>query len=248
MLSENEQMKINRDQADFSLLAEPRHIRIRFRKVGDLQYISHLDLQRTMHRILTRSGIPVWYTKGFNPHIKLVFSTPLSIGVQSECEMLDIRIEREMSCEEIKDRLNRQVTHELQILDVYEPPTKFSDYVWAAYEAEIGAESLSAQTADRMKSILSAPVCMAKKTTKTGEKEFDLIPQIRSFEARYDEKTETIKLQMILNVSNENYLNPLLLLELLCEQCQIDRQKEESFWESVVRTEAFCEDATTPFR
>lgn len=53
-------------------------VRLKFRKVGDLQYISHLDLQRTFNRVIKRSGIPVWYTQGFNPHMKLVFSSPLS--------------------------------------------------------------------------------------------------------------------------------------------------------------------------
>jgi radical SAM-linked protein len=248
VLSENNQVKACYSKKDRPLLSEPIGVRIRFRKVGDLQYISHLDLQRTMHRILSRAGIPVWYTKGFNPHIKLVFSTPLSIGMQSECEMLDIRIEREISCEEIKALLNREVTEEMEILDVYVPDTKFSDYVWSKYEIEVGSYGLSSQIADKMNELVSRPTWMAIKTTKSGEKEFNMIPQIHSFTACYKEETKTIKISAVLNVSSESYLNPTILLDELCKVCKIDQKNEEEFGVTITRADAFREDGTTPFR
>ena len=59
-------------------------MRIKFRKIGRLKYISHLDLQRTFSTGLIRAGIPVWYSKGFNPHPKLVFALTVSVGAESE--------------------------------------------------------------------------------------------------------------------------------------------------------------------
>jgi radical SAM-linked protein len=177
-----------------------------------------------------------------------VFSTPLSIGMQSECEMLDIRIEREISCEEIRDLLNREVTDEMRILEVYVPETKFSDYVWSAYEIEIGSAGLSAATAEKMNSLTSQSAWTVIKTTKTGEKEFDMIPQIRSFGASYCAESDTVKISTVLNVSSDNYLNPTLLLDELCRACEIDQNNEEDFWVTITRVGAFCEDGTTPFR
>ena len=58
-------------------------------------YISLLDLQRVMHRALKRSGLPVWYTKGFNPHIYLAFSCPLALGQESLCESCEVKTELE---------------------------------------------------------------------------------------------------------------------------------------------------------
>ena len=81
--------------AEYPILEAPKTVRIRFRKVGDLQYISHLDLQRTFSRILVRAKIPMWYTKGFNPHAKVIFGLPLSVGTESECEFIDLRLERD---------------------------------------------------------------------------------------------------------------------------------------------------------
>lgn len=248
MLPEINQIKTWETKSQRPLLDEIRTVRIRFRKVGDLQYISHLDLQRTVHRILSRAGIPVWYTKGFNPHIKIVFSVPLSIGMQSECEMLDLRIEREISCDEIKDLLNREVTDEMRILDVYVPNTKFSDYVWSEYQIEIGGTQISSRLADKMNRLLTSSELMAKKTTKSGEKEFNMIPLVRSFTAFYDENTKSVKLQTVLNVSSENYLNPAILLDKLFEECEIDKNKQDSLWYTIMRTEAFLEDGTTVFR
>ena len=70
-------------------------IRFEFTKKDGLKYISHLDLQRAVSRIIKRSGIPIRYTEGFNPHQKMVFALPLSVGSESECELLDIYIRHE---------------------------------------------------------------------------------------------------------------------------------------------------------
>lgn len=55
-------------------------IRVWFTKTGEASYISLLDLQRVMQRALKRSGLPVWYTLGFNHHIYMTFAAPLSLG------------------------------------------------------------------------------------------------------------------------------------------------------------------------
>ena len=68
-----------------------REVRLRFSKTGRLKYISHLDINRAMSRALKRAGIPLWYTEGFNPHPYMSFSLPLSLGVESLCESVDLR-------------------------------------------------------------------------------------------------------------------------------------------------------------
>ena len=95
------------------MLEKPVFIHFKLVKKGSLQFISHLDLHRTVNRALIRAGIPAWYTKGFNPHTKLVFATPLSIGSQSICEYLDIRVEREIAPAVAMERLNAELSDEL---------------------------------------------------------------------------------------------------------------------------------------
>ncbi|MCQ4950886.1 TIGR03936 family radical SAM-associated protein, partial [Bittarella massiliensis (ex Durand et al. 2017)] len=79
-------------------------------------YISHLDLVRCMARALKRSGLPVWYTQGFNPHIYLTFTLPLSLGQESECEIMQFRLVEELPLNEVKDRLNAALPAGLQVL------------------------------------------------------------------------------------------------------------------------------------
>ena len=58
-------------------------VRIWFSKKGEASYISLLDLQRVMGRAIKRSGVPAWYTQGFNPHIYMTFACPLPLGQES---------------------------------------------------------------------------------------------------------------------------------------------------------------------
>ena len=79
-------------------------VRIRFSKTGRARYISHLDLNRTMTRAVRRAGLPIWYTEGFNPKPKITFAAPLSIGTESMCEFMDIRLTEKMPAEEAMRR------------------------------------------------------------------------------------------------------------------------------------------------
>lgn len=245
MLPENQSLKACYRRKEWPPLDTPINVRIKFRKVGDLQYISHLDLQRTLHRVLVRAGIPMWYTKGFNPHAKIVFSTPLSVGAQSECEMVDIRIDRNMPCEEIKRLLNLEVTDELKILDVYIPTTKFSEIAWARYQIHIHENGVD-KALDTIKEITEEKHITALKKTKSGEREVDILPYIRSFSSKLSDAGEDIFIDTVLNITQDNYVNPELLITAIKERTQI-LSSDDSYY-SITRTETYFEDGTTVFR
>ena len=63
--------------------------------MNEASYISLLDMKRVMQRVLKRSGLPVWHTLGFNPHIYMTFACPLSLGQESRCECVDVKTEAE---------------------------------------------------------------------------------------------------------------------------------------------------------
>lgn len=209
MLSQSEE-KINPNANRFT-------VRLQFVKKGNLQYISHLDLQRTFNRVIKRSGIPAWYTKGFNPHMKLVFSLPLSIGTQSCCEYLDLQIEGDVTCDEILSRLNREVTDELRIIRAYIPQTKFADIAWADYEYEILDENASALLAEKIKGLFSLPEINMTKNTKSGEKEINIIPLIKSFDVCFDSEKGAIFMKARLAASSTEFLNPEMLMGAMKE-------------------------------
>lgn len=233
---------------EYAPLDTPITMRIRFRKVGDLQYISHLDLQRTVQRILVRAGVPVWYTKGFNPHMKIVFSTPLSIGAESICEMLDVRLDGDISCTEMVACLNEQVTDELRILDAYIPKTKFSDIVWSKYEIAVQTPLLTSSTVDTLYKALGSAELLATKKTKSGEKTVNAIPLMRDFHAEFDEALGKLQIKTLLRADGEFYLNPELFLLALHDACGILSGEENETQYSILRIENYLEDGTTVFR
>ena len=194
------------------MLDEPKVVRIKFCKTGNLQFISHLDLQRTFHRILVRAGIPMWYTKGFNPHAKLVFGAPLSVGCESMCEMADLRIERKITFEEIKNQLNAQLTDEMYVLDVYKPESKFADIAYADYTVTINTSKANEALKNSIVSLFASPVNMIKRT-KSGEKEVDITKFIKKLDVNaLDGK---IVINTILSAGSTENLNPEYLINAM---------------------------------
>ena len=75
--------------------------RVLFEKTGNAVWISHLDLMRLFQRAFKRAGLPLTHTKGFNPRPSVSIALPLSVGVESACELLDFELDGEQfSCEE----------------------------------------------------------------------------------------------------------------------------------------------------
>ena len=241
MLQENRKMTRAERLRALPPIDAPITVRLKFAKVGSMQYISHLDLQRSFNRILVRSGLPVWYSKGFNPHIKLVFSTPLSVGTQSECEFLDIRLDREMPCDQIKELLNAEMTDELYIKKVYIPKTKFSDIAFCEYEYEIFCDGASVDLAESLDKLFSqSPLNMIKKT-KSGEKEIDVVPLINSKLVWFDRNSGTLRIRAVLNATTENFLNPEMLITAAKEKLGVLSGDISKEWYSIIRKRSLTE-------
>lgn len=216
-------------------------VRLKFKKVGNLQYISHLDLQRTFNRVIKRSGIPVWYTKGFNPHMKLVFSSPLSIGSESVCEYLDLSMQGDISCEEIMERLNRELTDELCIVDAYIAERKFIDIAWADYVCEIFCEGLSDSLAKDVEKLFSTSPLNMIKSTKSGDKEIDIVPLIKKVEASFDDATGVLVIKARLSASSTSFLNPEMLISAMKQNLSVLSGDPSHEWYAIMREALFDE-------
>ena len=88
------------------LLEQPQKVRLFFTKLDRAKYISHLDMNRCMSRALKRSGLPVWYTGGFNPHMYLTFPLPLSLGCESVYECVDLKMTQKVDFNTIAQKVN----------------------------------------------------------------------------------------------------------------------------------------------
>lgn len=192
----------------------PIVLRVKFKKVGNLQYISHLDLVRTMHKIIVRAKLPLWYTEGFNPKPKMVFAAPLSIGTESVCEYMDVRLTERMSEAEALSRLNKNVTEEMQVLEAYYPTSKLTDLKWLSYSISIKTNGASDALAKLCEAyLLGERVEVSKKTKSKELSVVDIRPLIKRARVVFD--GEHLSVSCVLSADPSAFLNPEYIVKAL---------------------------------
>ena len=155
-----------------------KNVRIWFEKKGAARYISHLDLTRNMARGLKLSGLPVWYTEGFNPRIYMTYAMPLSLGVCGERECMDIRLTEDVPLEDIAPRLNAHLPAGLQALEATEPVDKFEDIQYGAYQLFLEGDPAALE--EQLHTLFQREEVLVLKHTKKGDKEFDIKPDFQN--------------------------------------------------------------------
>ncbi|MBQ7740136.1 MAG: DUF2344 domain-containing protein [Eubacterium sp.] len=205
-----------------------REIRLRFSKTGQAKYISHLDTNRAFSRAFARAGIELWYTEGFNPHAYMSFSLPLSLGVESLCENVDIRILGDMSNEEVKKRMNATLPEGLRIVDVYDDfldchEIVYSDYVYKL-EFKDNEEALK-----RIKELLDSEEIIALKKGKKGKRRILNETNIKEFIVKYNISIRNgqIVLNIRLLAGQDKNLNPSLLFDSIIRGIDMDYEYKE---------------------
>ena len=196
----------------------PIVLRIKFKKVGNLKYVSHLDLVRTMHKIIVRSKLPLWYTEGFNPKPKMVFAAPLSIGTESLVEFMDLRLVERIDPALAISALNANMTDELVVLDAYYPETKLTDLKWLSYVITLNTVGASPELAERVNEALRADAMPVAKKQKP-EDAVDIKPLIRFASAVYD--AGNIRIDCTLSADASSFLNPEYLVKYLRAACGV---------------------------
>ena len=191
-------------------------VRILFTKTGDLQYISHLDLHRAFTRMLVRAGVPLWYSEGYSPHPRLAFATPLSVGAESEYELVDVNIvgDAETLNPAALFALLRD-THipGLTVKDLYLPTRPFSAITHADYTIRFRTAGADAALAARCAEALASSPLVVLKRTKKGERDVDISPQIRSVRAAFENGEVVIRARLA--ADSANFLNPEYLVKIL---------------------------------
>lgn len=207
-------------------------IRIWFTKTGEASYISLLDLQRVMHRAMKRSGLPVWYTLGFNPHIYLTFACPLPLGQESLTECVDCKTEQDNpNYEEWRRKLNNVMPHGIEVSRVEAAGMKaenigFSRYVVTSHDARM-PEAL--QKYNAMES------AVVKKKSKRGMRDIELKQYIPVVSPAICE--DGCRFELLLPASDSLNLNPSLLLNFIQENFGISAVSSD-----ILRTQLFTKN------
>ena len=185
----------------------PIRLRFRFRKVGRLRYISHLELVRTVSKAATRAGIPCWFTQGFNPVPKIVFGTPMSVGMESECEFVELRLTERVNPGDALTALNAATPAELTFFEAYYPENKLTDQCYAAYEVLVRTERNVEQLAAAFRALLADPTLTCRNLTHGKASERVVGRQTGDAEVEVTVE-HTLRLKMTLGTSQGEFLNP----------------------------------------
>ena len=205
---------------------------IKFTKGEDIKFIGHLDLMRTIQRIIRRSGIKIEYSKGFNPHMALSIAQPLSVGVYSDGEYLDLVLTEEMKEEEVIAALNAAAPYTIKFLHANSVEiiqnVKRLPQAMALLDAARYIIKLKLSSEDKVEEQVAAALNeenweMMKKSKK-GEKLADIKPLVKEFKF-WIKDDELIVNALIATGSRENLSADLLATFLKTKVSNIDKER-----------------------
>lgn len=208
--------------------------RLLFEKTGKAVWISHLDLMRLFQRAFKRAGLPLTHTQGYNPRPSVSIALPLSVGIESCCELLDFELDGvQVSDKDILTRLNRALVDGVRVLEVYQDGKKIKHLSYLRccialnYDQDIPdfAES-------EIKALFTNAELIVSKKSKNGVQDINTCPMIQSFEVSRDGDRHII-IEATVCCQNPS-LNPALLVSAVekylphlkpdfstCKRCEI---------------------------
>lgn len=190
-------------------VATSTRFRVVFAKGASMRFLSHLDLMRTWERTLRRSALPLAFTQGHHPHIKMSFGPPLPLGFRSRAEVFDLELTRPPGVD-LAERLNAVLPDGLQVVEfrpiLFKTPSLMSQLEGASYRvrfpgsylAEAGIDpAVLAQTLDeRVHRLLSQEVVVVRRQNEDKVREFDARPCIVALQVGTDEPPAVLDLDL----------------------------------------------------
>ena len=191
-----------------------------FEKGERIRHIGHLDIQRSVQRGLRRSGLPVAYSQGFNPHILITFASALSTGACGKREIMDVTMAGDVEAEEFLEKMNRAMPPEMQLKEARavdnKHPSLMGMVAAADYDLLIRDEAQGEKLAAALPEMMKKDQIMAMRKTKTKLAECDIKPLIYSLYA--EKKDGKTHLRVMMTLTERESCKPQMLLEALKAQ------------------------------
>ncbi len=214
-------------------------IRMKFTKTGRAKYISHLDLMRCFQRCIRRAELPIAYSEGFHPHMQIVFAAALSLGFESDYEVIELGLSEELPFEEVRSRMQAVLPEGIDISSCYAPKHKMGQIAYAEYEVALGCDD-----ADKLlmqwKEFVSQDKIVVEKKTKRGFREIDLKELTECLSEKTSENALVLNLR--LPAGSTVNVNPSLLID------EFGKREQVSFdFPKYCRKKLLCTEKTEFF-
>jgi radical SAM-linked protein len=155
-----------------------QRLRIRFSRGEELKFISHLDIIRLWERALRRAHIALAYSEGFSPHPRISLAAPLSVGITSDVELMDVVLAGQVSPHWLVSAVNQQLPPAMQVLEVYPiapgVPALQAQVRFAQYEVDIETEKGAEEIEAAISGTLSLKHLPWYHMRDTGRRSYDL--------------------------------------------------------------------------
>lgn len=191
-------------------------LRIKFRKYGPIRFIGHLDVMRFFQKAIRRAGLDVAYSQGFSPHQIMSFAQPLSVGLESNGEYMDIEVHSIVSCEDTRNRLNAASAPGIEVVSVKILPDKagnaMASVAAASYSVSFreGREAHFDVKAAVIRLLAKEQILITKEGKKGREnRQVDIKPGI------YELKWEENRFHMLVDASSAGNIKPIQIVEAL---------------------------------
>lgn len=203
-------------------------MRIKFIKVGDMIYISHLDVQRLLQRAFRRANVELAFSQGFNPHPKMSYGNALALGVESYGEYVDIEIKDDIGSQELMDIINKQLPDGMQFEKCIEleggERALAANIMFGDYEFEIeNINKLDEETVlknlEKLKN--SESILTTRRNKKKKIVEVDIRPLIKTIDIKKADN-EKIVVSSILATGSKQNLNTNVFVPKLLEYLDIE--------------------------
>ncbi|MDR1774421.1 MAG: TIGR03936 family radical SAM-associated protein [Clostridioides sp.] len=198
-------------------------IRAKFKKEGDMIFISHLDLQRLLQRAFRRAGIDLAYSEGFNPHPKMSYGNALALGTESQGEYVDIEIKDDITPEEFIEQISKQLpagiqfTKAIEITNETPSLSSIIDYGEYIFTIELKRALSKEFVKGKIVDFMNKPNFFVEKKNKKGNIiEVDIRPLIRTFDMINVEEDKLVLVAVLATGSKKN-LNTNLFIPIILE-------------------------------
>ncbi len=187
-----------------------------------LRYISHLDYAAVFEHAFLRSKLPIAWSEGFNPRMKLSFASALAVGVTSEAEYMDFELTKPLCQPEVFDRLRAQLPSGAELLRLKEhgekrQPALMSLADCASYELRIPYGGTREEAEAALKAFRKEPEIWYLRVTPKKRREIE-VKQYVSTPMEAVVADGELVLSMEIAITSTGSVKPGEILELLAEQ------------------------------
>ena len=202
---------------------------VKFSKSGYIKYISHLDMMRLFKRSFKRLGIKLAYSQGYNPHPKMGLAQPLSLGYESNGEILEFETVDKINDENILKTFNLAMPEGIKILEFKEIEAAGKSLAaiteFAEYRIKMPLKNNNEKAIEVLDFMHQTEIISQKRNKKKELVDLDIKSMIK--ELAINKNEEELIIYVKLDAGSLSNLSPELLIKAIAKYYQLDYDRSE---------------------